>query len=550
MCRSSSDTRQRAPSTHTTILALILVTGAGLRLWAIGFGLPHPLCRPDEEFILSVGLRFFSGDYNPHFFEWPSLYFYLVHGLLRVVYAVGHLAGAYSNIAAFLQTVASDPTWAHLMLRLISVSAGVLTLLVVHGLARVLFDRTTALVATAFLAVAYLHVRDSHFGVLDVPLTLLIVMSVRVLASAWRQEGAVPFFALAGICAGLASSLKYNAAALLAAALVTAVLRTTESPGQRSTVLAGLAAFIVGFVVCFLVGTPYALLDYSSFKEGLAAQVVRLTEGHGVHVDQVWLRHLTFTLRYGLGLPVLVTAIGGIVALAIHRWRTAAFLCAFPLSYYVVIGSGHTAFIRYTTPLVPFLCIIAAFALRQVVEALAWRHSARARGALITLAVVVLAWPSVATAVRFNRLLSERDTRVLAADWLATQLSGKPSVYESGSSYARPHYAWAPGRVEYVPLDFDQPRGVFLTASGEEAKPDWIVIAQSPLRLYTPVPAPELRTILATEYQLVQQFSATRNLESETSFDRQDAFFLPYADLSARERPGPEFSIYRRALPR
>ena len=76
-------------------------------------------------------------------------------------------------------------------------------------------------------------------------------------------------------------------------------------------------------------------------------------------------------------------------------------------------------------------------------------------------------------------------------------------------------------------------------------RPDWIVVAESPLRLYTPV-APELRSILAAEYQRVQVFSPTREPEPEAWFDRQDAFFLPYANFSRRERPGPQLSIYRR----
>src|SRR5207245_2101204 len=41
--------------------------------------------------------------------------------------------------------------------------------------ARELFSRRVALVAAGFLAVAFLHVRDSHFGVTDVPVTFLTV---------------------------------------------------------------------------------------------------------------------------------------------------------------------------------------------------------------------------------------------------------------------------------------------------------------------------------------------------------------------------------------
>jgi hypothetical protein len=532
-------------SPHAILLGLIIVTGAALRLWGIGFGLPHPLCRPDEEFIISVALRLFSGDYNPHFFEWPSLHFYVVHGLMRVAYAFGHLAGTYDNVDAFTRAVTNDVTWVYWMCRLLSVTAAVATFVVVFDLVRTLFDRTTALVATAFLSFAYLHVRDSHFGVLEPLLTLLIAIVVRLLASAWRRERALAFFALAGACAGLATSLKYNAAALLVAGLVTVALRFEARRRDAQGAVASLGVFVVAFAVCFFAGTPYALLDYPAFRAGIDAQVVRLTQGHGISIDHVWLRHLTFSLNHGLGLPVLVAGLAGIVVLALTNWRQAAFLCAFPLSYYIVIGSGHTAFVRYTTPLVPFLCVTAAVTVRLLVEKSARRSTERVRGLLTAAVVIVLAWPSLATIIRFDRLLTERDTRVLAAEWLAPHISPKEGLYQSGAAYAWPHFAWRPGSIAFVPLEFDQGRNRFVTQSGDESTPDWIVMAGSPLRLYTPVP-PSLRGILSADYQLVQTFAPTKTMEQESLFDRQDAFFMPYADFSARERPGPEIGIYRR----
>jgi len=422
--------------------------------------------------------------------------------------------------------VVSDPTWVHLTCRLISAACGTLTLVVVYKLAKALFDLTTAVVGAALLAVAFLHVRDSHFGVLDVPLTLLIMTSVRLLVTAWQRDHATHLFALAGACGGLATSLKYNAAVLLVAALVTAALKAIDSPSERRLApVAGFMIFLVAFAACFVVGTPYALLDRSAFMDGVSAHAVRLSEGHGLRINQAWLRHLTFSLRHGLSLPILIAAIAGIAVLAVRNWRKATIVCCFPVVYFAVIGSGHTAFVRYTTPLVPFLCITAALAVRELVDAVAGRRQGRFQVAVVTLAAALAAWPTLATVVRFNSLLTQRDTRLLASDWLAANMLPKQRLYESGWIYVHPHYAWAPGAVDFVALKFDQPREVWLTSSGQEASPEWIVVAESPLRLFTPV-SPELRSRIAAEYRLVQRFSGTREPESEAWFDRQDAFFL------------------------
>jgi len=532
------------PSPPTALLAALLVLGAAVRLWGIGFGLPHPMTRPDEEFIVSVALRFFSGDFNPHFFEWPSLYFYVVHLVFRVMSAVGHVVGIYPDSASFV-SAAGDPTTLHLTLRLMSATAGVLTLLVVWKLAQELFDRATALCATAFLAVAYLHVRDSHFGVLEVPLTLLIATTMWLLLRAWRRPEDLIAWASAGACAGLATSVKYNAAALLVPALVTFILAVLATPRENRQRLAALPVFGCVFALTFFAGSPYILLDFNAFREGLAAQVVRLTEGHGIRIEHVWQRHLTFSLWYGLGLPVLASAVVGAFVLLLQQPRSAAFLLAFPASYLLVIGTGHTAFIRYATPLVPFFCILAGYAVREVVENLPAVSSSRARSSLLACVVAAWAAPSLATVVSFNRLLTATDTRVIAAEWMTNHFKNGDRVYESGASYARPHYALPASVQKFQALEFEPTSAAFIGPDGSTTFPDWIVVPESPLRLYTRVP-PELRGLLNAGYELAFVATGTTGPEPEAAFDRQDAFFLPYADFSARVRPGPNISIYRR----
>jgi len=526
--------------TQPRLLGAILLAAAWLRLWGIGFGLPHPMTRPDEEFLIGKALGIFS-DYNPHFFEWPSLYFYVVHAVFRIVYWAGYLAGTYRDTNHFVQASVADPAWIYLTLRLMSAIAGTATVLVVHGICRVLFDRWTAAVAAFFLAVAYLHVRDSHFGVLDVPLTLLVAVTVRVLAAAWISPRPMVLLLCAGVVAGLASSIKYNAAALLAPCGVVTALKLIEaSRPERARVLAAGIGCLLLFAAAFVLGSPYVVLDPDGFREGIGAQVTRLSGGHGIAVANVWRQQLTFSLWYGVGGPVLVASALGLAYLTWLDWRRAAIVAAFPLAYFAVIGSGYTAFIRYATPLVPFVCIFAA----AVVSAAASRSGARAPAVAMATAVV-LALPSTVVAVRFNRMLTEGDSRVLAGEWLATQVAPDQTVHETGALYAHPTAAWPPGRSRMAPVGFDANTGRFSARDGAVERPDWIVVAESPLRLYTPV-APELRSILAAEYQRVQVFSPTREPEPEAWFDRQDAFFLPYANFSRRERPGPQLSIYRR----
>ena len=61
-----------------TFLLIVLVIAGLARCWGIGFGLPHTECRPDETTILRIALKFGTGDLNPHFFRYPTLYMYVL----------------------------------------------------------------------------------------------------------------------------------------------------------------------------------------------------------------------------------------------------------------------------------------------------------------------------------------------------------------------------------------------------------------------------------------------------------------------------------------
>src|SRR5262249_11526603 len=148
---------------------------------------------------------------------------------------------------------------------------------------------------------------------------------------------------------GLAASTKYNGGVLLGVGFViAAVARNTEDGRRSTTALArGLTGFCVAALLAFVAGTPFALIDHRSFFAGLRFESGHLSEGHGIVLGRGWLYHLTFSLRYGLGTPLLVASLAGMPLLAVRAWRKAAILCAFPLLYYLILGRGFTVFVRY-----------------------------------------------------------------------------------------------------------------------------------------------------------------------------------------------------------
>ena len=532
--------RGARPTSASLLLGAILALAAIVRFWGIGFGLPHTQARPDETQIIDVTLYFLRGDFKPPFYDYPWLYMWALTGLYLVYYVWGVATGSFQSLA---DLVASWPlNWAPFFVisRGLSAVAGVVTVFVVYRLARKTWDEATALVAALFMALVFIHARDSHFGTTDVVMTLLIVMSVSLLMSA-HVTGQRHLFALAGLFAGLATATKYNGAFLGAAFVASHLLHAIDSPGRRAAAWfdARLLWFGVPFVLALAVGVPFVVADADRYWAAMRelAHSMRHGQGAAVTPENGWLHHLTQSLRYGVGLPILLTGLAGAVALAVRQPRTAVLLFAFPVSYFVVAGSFGNLFFRYMIPVVPFLVLSSAWLVTRTVRGLTASRLA------LALVAIALALPSAVNVWQFDRLVSTRDNRVIVADWFARHVPPGDSVLQSGSIYG---YAQIDNRI-WVPWTWDRSRRIFKIENRPAlGRPDWILVQDSPLPSMT---QDIVKQFLQEDYEFAWQFTAF-SPDNGRVYDSQDAFFLPFTGFSGIRRPGPNFTLYKRLAAR
>jgi 4-amino-4-deoxy-L-arabinose transferase-like glycosyltransferase len=529
--------------TSRLILIALVAAGAMLRLWGVRFALPNPYARPDEEVIVDVALGFFS-DLNPHFFDWPTLFMYATAAVYAALFAVERVIGGTITSAAAAKA-SLDPVL-YLIPRLISVTAGVLTIPVLYGVSNELFSRRVALLASAFLTVAFLHVRDSHFGVTDVSMTLLALCAFWA-AVRCETRGPTPArAALTGLMCGLAASTKYNAALIMLPAGVAILHRTLwEQPRSPRTAIRAFASLLACATVAFVAGTPFAVLDHEAFMAGVTAIRGHLAAGHVV-MARGWTYHAAFTFRYGLGVPLSVAAVLGAGWLVTQgRWK-ALLVLVFPVVYYAVLGSGRTVFVRYMMPLVPFLCLTAALAVDRVATFLGAQFKLRVAGEAVAVALLtaMVAAPTATTSIAFDRLMTERDTRVLGENWIASRFPNGATIYQSGYGYA---HAFPRPYQRYFNYKFNEQLNRFQTTGGATIDlPDVIVLPDSPLGTYTQVP-PKVRSIVDASYVLTAAFEgASATNAPGARYDQDDALFAPYAGIEEVTRPGPTMNIFER----
>jgi 4-amino-4-deoxy-L-arabinose transferase-like glycosyltransferase len=552
---------------------VILLIAVALRIFPVWFGLPYLQARPDEAVSISRASGILGGDFNPHFFHWPSLTFYVFAAALGTVSEVRSLAGIDPSLPVPVALITA---------RMVVAIAGALTVIPLFRLGRRMAGQTAGLLAAAFLAVVPLHVRDSHFAMTDVLMTLLFTMCLAALAAAYDMaRGVTPGqanrqFAVAGLLGGLATSTKYNAALVVMSMAAAQILLLTLS-GPRSWAsrrwrsLVPAAAFAAAFVVGFVAATPYAVLDFPAFAVDFTYDLTHLSGGHAMPLGRGWYAHATRSLPYGCGALLLAVALAGLVIGARRHPQHAFIVTAFGVAYYAVIGSGYTVFFRYVMPLLPVVCLFAAVATKHAADLLesafktypaaaAFNRKSNAGASLPAKAgshthrdpssgtvrrliqgalIVLVAGPPALTSARIDLVLARTDTRVIAAEWLGPQLRPEHTLHDAGGDYTRldlrdrRYHEW---RFDPKTRSFGHPEGL---------TPDWIVIPDSPIRHYVWVD-PRLRRLVADRYDLVYTVNGTTTLPAGGMYDQQDAFFVPFSGFEEVERPGPTIEIYRR----
>ena len=195
-------------------------------MWSVSYGLPD-LYHPDEPRIVERAVRFHQGDLNPRFFNWPSLYMYVVAGVYGVVFGWSP-----DGVAG---TFARNPGQFYVVARVLTALFGTATLAVLYLTGRIAYGRTAAILAAGLLAVDFLHVRDSHWVTTDVPLTFLVALATFYALRYWR--GGRPRDAwTAGLVAGLATSMKYPGGLALLSLVAAHVARHPGRPAWRRIV--------------------------------------------------------------------------------------------------------------------------------------------------------------------------------------------------------------------------------------------------------------------------------------------------------------------------
>lgn len=567
-----------ADRTYRVAVFAILLLAAGLRVWAIDFGLPHPRTRPDEYVVADLSAVPLDGKADVGWPIYPHSYIYLLAAWGSAGVEIGQALGLIDD-GSYRELLSKDRASIYLVLRLLSAFVGTLAVWLAIRLATMVFSRPVALGAGLLVATNFLQVRESHTIKPDILLSAAILVTL-LLAVPLAQRATPKRGILAGLAVAASIGAKYPGVMIAPAVYFAALLGSGPLSMRRLFPRAGLLAAAAA-VVCFLASNPYVFISEESVAtwQGLAranlpmlfdpsddgaserigpteAQLERLSRLGNLpdYSDKPWWSgftfHAGFSLVQGCGWLAALLAPFAVLwsLLAAGRARRAFTQPAaiFMLGYFALFSISPAQMSRYMTPLVPVLLILELAMLVEGLRMLARRNDAVKRSASLIVIALVLALGTGSAAKTFahNRIIAAEDTRNLANQWLASSTPRGTRIKILGTlfmPYGRP--VVPPGRWGSLA----EP-----TIEGLTADRVTYVMTHDHVLFSSSIDPEEFAAIESRLEFLVEfdPYADGAGHPEDIVYETADAYYVPTAGFANQTRPGPLIRIYRfRASP-
>jgi hypothetical protein len=313
-----------------------------------------------------------------------------------------------------------------------------------------------ALLGAALYALSALAIQLSHFFTVESWLVFSTLLAFYLALLVGRRPldagrtGSLALLAGTGSAVALATASKASGLLVLLPVVIALALRLGGGLDRTTRALSIVGSFLavaVAGYLTFRLVSPYAF-EHSSwldlrpnarYRAALEAQQ-RAIGGEFLYppayqwlLSQPFVDPLRNLLVWGLGIPLGMAALAGTIWLLVDtakgvRRKTDGtpsavlvplMLLAFVVATFAYFGSRFAHSIRYLVPIVPFLCICAAFAVVALYR--------RSRGATIAVAAALLAG-TLLYGVSFQQIYRRPHTRVVASEWIFANVPEGSSI--------------------------------------------------------------------------------------------------------------------------
>jgi hypothetical protein len=504
-----------------------------LRLWGITFGIPN-LIRIDEEAVVGAMTTLWYTMNPKPFLTYPTLTAHMVQVIWLPVYLI--LRGSLGNIKynQFVFSAEYQP-YIHLTARIYSAFASAATVFPLVRLGHLLSVPWVGLGAAVLWAVAFLPVRDGHFGLADSMVTLActwcVVACVSFIVRRQATGGAVNVrgAVFVGATVAWAFAAKYSAPAVVVGA-ATLILACRSGKELLWAVVAAAGTTLVLFPEGVL--HPDLVVEIARFQRWSTS---RFEAGNPVG----WVYFATFTLPYGMGWPLtILSLVGFVVGVARFRW-TFVPVILFAAFHYGFQGHVRGIFSRHLDPMLPVMCFAAALAVWAAYDFLKARAHPTVAKAVAAGLFALMVVPNLLNSLAMNALFAAKDTQTQTTEFLLAR-DRKTPVYTSGVVIALPGRSQA---TMVKPETLDALRAAPPDPTGAGC---YLVTAEYAPGFRYGSPPDEREAVAALpDCEEVATFSPFRGEGiPELVTERHDLWFAPMAQFERVKSLGPLIRVY------
>ncbi len=420
------------------LLPIVLAIALALRLSGTNHGFPF-IFHPDEPAVIrtALELRFYL---NPGHFDWPHLYMYLNY-FIYMFFAGARNGLEFLNlkqtVSSMLPIVWNDELIFYLVTRILSAVLGALTVIPVYLAGRDSFGKRVGIIGALAFALMPFHVRHSHYALIDVPMVFFAAWGM-FYALKILQRRDTGDYAGAGFYTGLAASTKYHGGLVSLNVVLAHVLRTIRnkekllSLGSLSVItIAGVTA-----IIGFLMGTPYAVLDYQTFlrtdgPKGALWQFQNVGGSPLAKSIPEFFRKMVFKVSDDTGY-VILAAFFVVIGILLYRKlvkkahsenATLVYLVLCTLFFLFYISGFSRSRSHYYMIAYPYLAVVFAYLVSLLLSKVQ-KH--KIFGALLFLVIFA---PLVLLSTKQTFEFTNSDTRVQLYRWMTVNLTKNDTVF-------------------------------------------------------------------------------------------------------------------------
>lgn len=536
--------------TKLALITIILI-GSLLRFNIIHFGLPSKnyaltTYNPDEP------ITFWSIEkwqpkklyFHPHGgFFWGGFHIYTVAGSL----AVGKILRIvkFGNRDFYINNL-NETDKLYLVGRSILIIFGMVSVILLYLITKEAYnDNFLGLLSALLLSILPAHVVNSIYIRPDILMMFFglvaIFFSIKVI-----KTGHLKYYILSSFFAGVSAGTKYSGGIFLICPLIAHFLTcggNNNSYFSNINILVTIKQKIfsykifilpAGFLLGFLISTPYVLVDFNSTSESFLAHIKHnLSMAYNsMNFDQYLLygsgvlSYFKYYLKYAVGTLVSYASLIGMFLMFVNFFKTKnkfdLFFLLSGLVVLVIISSTKTQAVWYVFPFVPF-CIIWFC---RGWEILYKQEFKSIKILSVVILIIIFGYTSIYSLAYWN-LYKQKNVREEASEWIEKNIPKGSKIAIARS------YFWTPGILRQYNPPYEVLMGVDpIKSSVQEGvlglknlldKTEYVVLTEYEFRWAL---HPKLQRYFPEHKKILDEIFNSRKFTKIAEFDKQAQFLF------------------------